>query len=514
MSTGSLLEPLTFELGEAPALPIEGKGRGAFEVETIDERLEPLRIEVGALQIPSDLKDVRGAWLGRPLGEPGYVMHDVKGAVFVLGEEWILAQTSTGLWLHEGRTLARRARVARPPIDALTASRDGSRFAFASGQRLTVAEFPSLRTVASATIPRPHRIRMSPSGGSVAVASQRDEAVALIDVGSNKIWRFEVNDEVNDAIPLDGHPGEVAYADDSDDVFVRRMTDGAVLFSSLHAKPPGYPTRDMNGVAYDPESDTLFGGSEDNAVWKYEGWRDTVRWSRSDDYPGDVDVIVFQPKVGGGRIIAGLDSQAVVVESPRGARLGPFGDRIFSDPIDVSLGKEGTILTAMNGRLGRWNPSQDAALFARDTHRSTPFFAVGRVAMFGSFDSMQAFFVRRSSAIHAAVTPLQARGVVAQLVTLGEADFALVVGETATLVRVNATEVREAPLAIAEGYKASAPCADKKCIGILSKTGVIYEVGADTVLREVQRAGSMPPTPYLHPGPSGWTVTNTPIAPR
>ncbi len=102
----------------------------------------------------------------------------------------------------------------------------------------------------------------------------------------------------------------------------------------------------------------------------------------------------------------------------------------------------------------------------------------------------------------------------AQLVTLGEADFALVVGETATLVRVSATEVREAPLAIAEGYKASSPCADRKCIGILSKTGVIYEVGADTVLREVQRAGSMPPTPYLHPGPSGWTVTNTPIAPR
>ncbi len=54
-------------------------------------------------------------------------------------------------------------------------------------------------------IPRPKRIRMNRAGNAIAIASQLDEELALVTLSDGKVRRYDVNDEVNDAIPLDGH---------------------------------------------------------------------------------------------------------------------------------------------------------------------------------------------------------------------------------------------------------------------------------------------------------------------
>jgi hypothetical protein len=301
--------------------------------------------------------------------------HEVEHAVFVGEESWVLAQTATGLWVHEGPTLARRVRIAAPLVVALTANADGSRFAFAtapprspeqaftmdaSRATLHVAEFPSLKVLGSFPIPYPKRIRMNRAGDAVAVASQRDEEVALVSVATRKVLRYDVDDEVNDATPLDGHPSEVAYVTDSDDTFVRDMVRGKQLYDSVGTHGSGYPTRDQNGVAYDPATDVLFSSGEDNAVWTYEGWRNgSRRASRSADYAGDVDEIVFA----NGQIHAALDSIAVVRGHAGGARVGPFGDRTFSDPARVFVGARGGVLMALDGRLARWDGDSGSPRF-------------------------------------------------------------------------------------------------------------------------------------------------------
>ncbi len=96
-----------------------------FDVATSRSQAVTLPVSTGSFQA----KDVV---LSGSIVRGSFRTHDVTYAVFVGGESWILAQERTGLWLHEATSLARRVRLAHGPITGLTASADGSRFAFAT----------------------------------------------------------------------------------------------------------------------------------------------------------------------------------------------------------------------------------------------------------------------------------------------------------------------------------------------------------------------------------------------
>lgn len=496
--------------------PVSGpRARELVFEELVDRRL-PLRID----RERGSLRNVPAVPIG-VLSEGAFFVHDVEYAVFVGDDQWVLAETASGLWLHEGATLVRRARLAPPPILALTASAKGDRFAFVTGSGrssavLHVFDFASRKKLASFDVPRPKRIRMSRDGTAIAIASQSGEQVALADVSTGAMRRFDVNDEVNDAIPLDGHPGQVAYVTDSDDTFVRDMIAGKELYDSVGTHGAGYPTRDQNGVAYDAATDRLFSSGEDNAVWTYEGWRSGGRRaSRSADYAGDVDEIVFA----GGEIVAALDSIAVVRDHAGGARVGPFGDRTFSDPARVSVGASGALVMALDGRLARWDGTAREILVAPDTVAS----ATTRVHRGGRATYLQVdrrlFAATPSEGIEASVAPTElATHTTAwpfRVVELAEADVLVALDPPRVLCELRAAAgARVASYDHAGEVVDVAASHDGKALGVLTSTGQVIVVGADGAERErltLEAPAARPGRPpfrgaKLVSGPTGWKL--------
>src|SRR5438477_543713 len=71
-------------------------------------------------------RPLRGA-LVREGGATSFVVHQALSVGSVGDGSQLLVHATTGLWLHDGATLARRERLAPPPIEAMATSPDGSR---------------------------------------------------------------------------------------------------------------------------------------------------------------------------------------------------------------------------------------------------------------------------------------------------------------------------------------------------------------------------------------------------
>jgi len=153
--------PRTLALGEPPALPVPArKGglprpvpRGRAAIRALrpdgDTRLETLI----ALESPISGTVKPGASRRRRLSAlpvTRFVPHQALDA-HPVGAGWVAVLASTGLWLHEGRTLARRVLLVPPPVAAMDATRDGRKLAYARCTagwrrrcRLEVVSFPGL----------------------------------------------------------------------------------------------------------------------------------------------------------------------------------------------------------------------------------------------------------------------------------------------------------------------------------------------------------------------------------
>lgn len=341
-------------------------------------RLPGLRGELISLELAQDLTPpvLYGGHVPASHRERSFAVHRALDAA-ALGSDWVVVLANTGLWLHEADSLARRARLAPPPLEQMAASPDGRAFAYATAgrpYRLRIASFPELRLlVPGVEIDEPRRIRFSPDGRRVITASNAEETVTVIDVATGRAVVHDTGDDVNDAVVLPDRPFEVAWSGDSDEAYVYDMAAGRQRFRSgpLHrpAAGKGYVARDQNAVAFDPATGDLFSGGDDNKVWRFEGYRTAEPSAHaSPDFAGNVEDLACCRK---GSLVVALDSMAVHLADRDGAtttRLGPFFGRSGQDPVRVSLAPDDRVLAVLGGRVVIWDPADGVSRLARDYH--------------------------------------------------------------------------------------------------------------------------------------------------
>lgn len=373
-----LLSPVP--LGPAPPLPFPSGAAlaGALTPEPIASRIPALQGNYYLFNTEEILESpLHGAVLHDHDGMRRFVMHDATSAAPV-GGAWILVSANTGLWLHEADTLARRARLVAPPVGAMAASPNGKLFAFVTGSSpytLRITSFPELTSVRTlANIDEPHRVRFSPDGARVVLASTAEETVTMVDVATGRVLRHDAGDDVNDAIAMADRASDVAFVTDSDDTFVydmearRQIFDSAPLYRAYGGQF-AYMTRDQNTVAQDPATGDLFSGGDDNKVWRFTGYRTPSPASAPLEFDGNVEDILC---CRGTSLVVGLDTLAVHIVKPDGtfeASLRPLNLGIDSDDVRLALMPDQSVLAVLDGRPCRYNPADGQSLVATDYAR-------------------------------------------------------------------------------------------------------------------------------------------------
>ena len=303
----------------------------------------------------------------------GFQLHSADVAAPLLDGAWILVAANSGLWLHEGETLVRRARLAPPPIKAMAASPKGDRYAWVDGAGgLTMAAFPSLKTIARvAEVDTPAKMRFSPEGDRVVIGSHSDYVTVYNDKGDT-VFRYDENTDVNDAILLPGGK-EVAFVSDSDDAYVydiatgRELFDSAGLYKDHAGRHAPYPTRDQNAIAYHAPSGELLSGGEDDRIWRYLRFRDDNPKSASVELSGNIDDLVCCRDED---VVAGDDSGNIFVVGLDGKtrhRLGPLRLLQYAAiRVDVMPQKEQGVIAVLDGMLLRWLVEPNLTVVSRD----------------------------------------------------------------------------------------------------------------------------------------------------
>ncbi|MCK6592695.1 MAG: WD40 repeat domain-containing protein, partial [Polyangiaceae bacterium] len=327
---------------------------------------------------------VRGSLIEESPGKTRFVINRAFNISPIGGGTLFVIHATTGIWLHETKSLTRLARIVPPPIHEMAASPDGTQIAFGAGDalggtvELRVIGYPDLTVkTAVSDIDRPHRMRFSPAGDRVVVASYED-TVTLVDVKAGTADVYDTGQDVNDAIVMPDRPDEVAYASDEDEIVVYDMKAGRKVFGSAplvndyQAKGwSGFSVfveRDQMAVAFDPSAGRLLGGGDDNKVWRIDGLRSGApRLLNPIDFNGNIREILCCGA--GGSYVIALDSAAVHFMSPKGA-VGPSFPPLVSSTenaeIRVAWVPDGSVLIAAEGRAMRWDPASKTALVSPD----------------------------------------------------------------------------------------------------------------------------------------------------
>jgi hypothetical protein len=331
---------------------------------------------------------IRGVLFEEAPGKTRFLPNHAVNIAPIGGGTLLVVHATTGLWLHETKSLTRLARLL-PPVDEMATSPDGSLIAVAVGTGFGVIGYPDLTVKAVAIdIDLPHRMRFSPNGERVVIASYED-TVTLIEARTGVAQAYDTGQDVNDAIVMPDRPDEVAYASDEDEIIVYDMKAGRKVFGSAplidEYQRQGWGVffeRDQTAVACDPSTLRLIGGGDDNKVWRFDGLRSgSPTFLNPVDFDGNIREILC---CSGGSYVVALDSTVVHLMSPTGV-LGPsfkpsFGSLSYGPsrvaPIPVGsppLGRDriallsgGSVLIAANGRAVRWEPASGTAIVSPD----------------------------------------------------------------------------------------------------------------------------------------------------
>ena len=400
---------------------------------------------------------------------------------------------------------------------------NGNAFAYVACKKqcdLSIVTFPGLERVQTTRVDKPRRIRFSPDGSRVIVATDAKEEIQIVDVAKGKLVRIRHGEDINDAVVPAGHPDHVAIADDGDDAVVYDTRDKREMFNSAPlitafitdgAREPELaklvtPQRDQNAIAYDPKSDTLYTGGEDNKIWRFRplfgGTPKLV--GKPLKFGANVDEIVLDAD---GNALVGTDSLTVHRLDSSGkedAKLGPLAPtNLFSRRIRVAHGPHGDALVVAGSLLARWDPTTRLSVVAAD-YRSAAAWSASELEQDTALVNCRpgagvwTCFVQRMK--HGAPGPDVAT------VLAGQADFAnlaawVELGEGRRLLAGPADDGRlriaylssGAPLGPAVDTAAQAGGQfglhpDGKTAGYVTPAGVVYElkIGADELV-EVAR---------------------------
>lgn len=323
---------------------------------------------------------IRGSLIEVGPGKTQFVINQALTIAPIGGGTLFVVHASTGIWLHETKTLTRLARIVPPPILEMAASPDGTQIAFGVGDALAsqvelrVIGYPDLTVrAASSGVDRPHRMRFSPGGDRVVVASYED-TITLIDARTGAAQSYDTGQDVNDAIVMPDRPDEVAYASDEDEIVVYDIKAGRKVFGSealiddYQARRGGiFIERDQTAIACDPSTLRLIGGGDDNKIWRFDGLRSgSPTLLNPIDLNGNIREILC---CSGGSYAVALDSLAVHLVSPTGAlgpSFGPLMSSVEHAEIRIALGPNGSVLIAAEGQAMRWDPATRSALRSPD----------------------------------------------------------------------------------------------------------------------------------------------------
>ncbi len=320
-----------------------------------------------------------------------FVPHSATSAAAMFNGD-VVVEANTGIWSHDPVTLARGARIVAAPVLAMAASPDGRYLAYASGAEygsvaeLHVISYPDGKSVATFHgVDRPRRLRFSPDGKRLVIASRSAETVTLADIASRSVRRYDTDDDVNDAIALPGEGDLVAYANDGDEAVIHSMSTQKKVFSTdpfmrrakgvaltpITGSPKHVLTmlRDQNAVAFDPLGGVFFAGGDDNLVWRFHG---AAGPSPSMDEPvelgGNVEEILCTHKPAPGQTeasaVVALDTLAIHVITPDGkvqASFGALHGSVLSSPIRIALTSEDEVIAVVGGALALFKP-EDASV--------------------------------------------------------------------------------------------------------------------------------------------------------
>lgn len=371
------------DAGPASVLP------GPLTAEATPGRVPGVSKSAGALRLANSVDTpVRGSFVGSGAGVH-FVPHQALNAEPLGVNQLVAVHATTGLWLLERKELRRLARLVPPPITAMAVSPDGTAIAViipdASGRdrELRVLGYPDLSTrVAVPSVDEPYRMRFSPDGQQVVIASESDY-ISLISASTGDKRVFDTDEDVNDAIVMPDNPDQVAYASDDDEVVIVDMNTQAKVFSSAalirriqekHFDPKlaVFFERDQMAVAYDPLKERLIGGGDDNLIWQFDGIRAKPPKEPVPQAPIELDGNIREIaccRKGGGFAVA-LDSLEVVLLNGSGRRtssVGPLLDSVSSGKIRIALVPDTeSILAASSGKLVRWDPGTRSVTLSQD----------------------------------------------------------------------------------------------------------------------------------------------------
>jgi hypothetical protein len=328
---------------------------------------------------------IRGSLLAKGSGKTVFVPHAATNAVSVGDGSAFVVAGSTGLWLHETDSLAKRNRLVAQPIKEVAASPNGSRiaYAFADG-RLRIITYPGLTPIVSVKVNVPTRMRFSNDGQRLALGSESD-TVTLIDVTPGATPKVvDTEEDVNDVYPMPDKPNEVAYASDEDEVVILDLTTSNRSFASEQhviswrkAKKPFFLMRDQLAVAFDSVTGTLLGGGDDNMLWRFSNVRTSPKVENPIELSGNVvDIACCAGRTSADRAafvaVDNAQVQAIGLNGRLGPQFGPLVAHEISQPIRISILPSGDLLVASMSTVFRWEPRAGATLQSKDYAAALP----------------------------------------------------------------------------------------------------------------------------------------------
>lgn len=353
-------------LGAEPAWPLPDDLPDDASVERLRDRTPGTSGAFVLGEIPDVETPVRGAVVPWHDGSPRFHPHNPLSATSLGSGDWLLVLARSGLWLVEAGTLAVRARLVKSVYGDVAASPDGSRFAYGRCENkqcfVDIRSFPSLTLVWSAPMDAPHRIRFSPSGSHLAVASASRDSATVVDVENRSVHLLRARNDVNDALILSVDKQLVAYGTDSNVGVIRNWVTQEIVYDTQAAmrarKPRGF---DQNATAYDPVRDDWYVGGNDDVVWRFGGVKTGAPYYKGHmGFANDVEDLAI---LSNGDVLVGLDSGSIDLwrvssdESRKPALGASVG--LISWGARLNLDAKGNVLAVLGGTVIRWKPGDD-----------------------------------------------------------------------------------------------------------------------------------------------------------